>query len=403
MADQTRDQVNLLSLLAFLSHWRRFILTAAFSVAIITAVISLIVPPIYKSTAVVRNQQTQEMGIGTLISGKLGGLGGLGALAGMSQIFGEKPEEVAVAILQSRWMSERVISKFDLRTVYKIKKAPIEDVIKELHANTTFTVDDGANNISIVVEDKSAQRAREMADYYVEQLDLRNQELRSQKARQERDFVGQRLSDEQLRLRQKEDSLFQFQTETGVLDIEEQVKATIQTAAAMAAERLKTKAELELCEKIYGPAGSETGFAKIRLASIDSTIQSLIRSDEMAEKDFLIPMQSIPEEGRTYLRLMRDIEIQQMLVGFILQQYEQSKIEEQRNTPTIVRVDPPYEATKRSWPKRSVMVLMAFTITFIFSSMIAKLIDYFTKASRDPMHAQHGNVAAIRQAWSKKH
>ncbi|MBI5059274.1 hypothetical protein HZB60_05775 [candidate division KSB1 bacterium] len=135
MPDQIKYQVNLLDFLAFLLRWRKLILTASFGVALVVAVITFIVPQRYRVIAVVRSQESEEQGIGSLVASKLGALAGLaGNVAG----FGDSYGEVALSILRSRWMSERVIEKFDLQHVYKIESGPIEDVIKALAANTNF-------------------------------------------------------------------------------------------------------------------------------------------------------------------------------------------------------------------------------------------------------------------------
>jgi tyrosine-protein kinase Etk/Wzc len=400
MADQTRDQVNFLKIFAFLLQWRRFILTAAFTVAIVVAIISFVVTPRFSSVAVVRMQSSPGTGIGSLIASKLGGLG---ALAGMSSALGaESPEEVALAILRSRWMSERAIDAFDLRAVYKMKKDPIEDVIKMLQKRAAFDVDEHSNAVIVTVNDQSAKRAKEMADFFVQNLDDRNQELRSQTARREKEFTGMRLDEERGRLTSYEDSLFKFQLATGVLDIEEQVKATVQAAATVEAERLAARTKLEMNKRIFGSLSPETQYSQLQLSSIDSSIQTLIRAREKGDQDFMISLKDIPQKGITFLRLKRDIEIQQLLVAYLLQQHEQAKIEELRNTPTLLRLDPPTEGTKKTWPKRGMMTVIAFAAAFVFSTAIAYLMDFFTKASRDMNHPQHTHIQAIRQAWSRK-
>ena len=225
MPDQSKYQVNLLDFLAFLLRWRKLILTASFGVAIVVAVITLVVPQRYRTVAVVRSQESEDQGIGSLDASKLGALAGLAGNLGGG---GDMPSEVALSILRSRWMSERVIAQFDLRKVYKIKKAPIEDVIKRLAARTYFEIDDESSNIAIIVDDDSPTRAKAMSDYFIEQLDMRNRELRSTSAATERAFLGQRLDDERSRLTALEDSMYRFQLRTGVLNIAAQTRATFE-------------------------------------------------------------------------------------------------------------------------------------------------------------------------------
>jgi uncharacterized protein involved in exopolysaccharide biosynthesis len=400
MTDKSPYQINLLDVLAFLVRWRKLILTAVFSVAIVVAVISYVVTPKYRSIAIIRAQEVNSQGLGSLIASKLGAIGGLASFA---QSMSGVSENTFVAILKSRWMSENAINAFDLRKRYKIPaKAPIEAVIKALNAHTDFQLDQTTMNVVIYCEDESPKQAKEMVDFFISQLDKRNQDLRAGRAAQEKEFIGQRLDAERNKLRILEDSLYRFQVSTGVLDVKEQVRATMSAVSALQAERLATQSELDMKNQILGPSNPESEYIKMRLSSIDGTLKSLIRKREgTAENDFLLHLEDTPAEGMTYLRLARDLEIQQLLVGYLLQQFEQAKIDELRNTATILRVDPPTQPETKIWPRRGLMVLLAGFGTFIFSAAAAMIIDFFRKASADPNHPQHEAVLNLRQSWKK--
>lgn len=398
MPDDSRHQVNLLDFFAFLLRWRTFLVTVALAVSILVGVTVFLLPPRYRSTAIIRSQESNEQGIGSLIASKLGALGGL---ANFATSLSEVPEEMYISILESRWLSERVIDEFNLRSVYKMKHAKIEDVIKTLLTNTRFDLDELSGNLIIWAEDNDPKRARAMAVFYVDQLDARNRELRSVAATREREFVEQRLTEERSRLTAYEDSLYSFQIATGVLNVEEQVKATIQVTAALEAQRLATQSEVEMTRTILGEANPETQYAKYKLASIDSTIQALVHSTNGGGDNFLLGLEEVPMHGMTYVRLMRDIEIQQLLVGYLLQQYEQARITELRNTPTLTRIDPPAEPTKRVWPHRGLLVVIAFLGSSVFAIAIAMLIEMFTNATKDPTHPQHAHVRNIMISWKR--
>ena len=399
MPDDTRHQVNLLDFFAFLLRWRRFIIASVLSVSIAVVVIVLLLPSRYRSTAIVRAQESGGHSIGSLIASKLGSLGGL---ANLAPSLGEVPEEMYLTILKSRLMSDRVIEHFDLRSVYKIQDTHPEEVVKVLLARTNFELDELSSDITIEVEDRDPKRAREMTEFYVDQLDRRNQELKSLAAHKEREFIGQRLDEERSRLAMLEDSMYRFQVATGVLNVEEQVKATIQAAAVLEAQKIAAETEHEMNFQILGPANPETQFSLLKVASIDSSLQSLMHSNDARTNAFLLGIAEVPSAGLTYLRIMRDIEIQQLLVGYLLQQHEQARIAELRNTPTLMRIDPPVEATRRIWPRRGLMVGIAFFATFIFSSAIALLFEMVTKASLDISHPQHQHLANLRRSWKAK-
>jgi tyrosine-protein kinase Etk/Wzc len=257
-------------------------------------------------------------------------------------------------------------------------------------------------SIEISAEDTDPNRAKDMVDYYIDQLDLRNQSLKSAAARREKDFVGERLGEERARLTSIEDSLYRFQLATGVLNVEEQVKATIQAAAAVEAKRLEAQTELQINTQVLGPSNPTTNLTRIRLGSIDSTLQNLVRKKGNHDaSDFLIRLQDTPEQGLTYLRLMRDIEVQQLLVAYLLQQFEQAKVDELRNTPTIMRIDPPVLPTFRIWPRRSVLVGIATFAAMILAAVVCSCFEFYKKVLRDTSHPQHPHLQNLRHSLSK--
>ncbi len=394
----TRHQVNLLDFLAFLLRWRRFLLTATLSVSVVVAIISFVLPPRFRSTAIIRPQESSgQGGIGALIASKLGNLGGLASLA---PSLGEVPGEVLVAILKSRWMSDRVIEQFKLREVYEMEDSKQEEVVKALLALTDFDLDDISGNVVVRVDDKDPKRAKLMTDFYVDELDVKNQDLRSTAARREREFTGMRLDAEKIRLSQLEDSMSAFQEATGILNLEEQVRASVQAYSTIEASRLAVKSELDIKQQVLGYGHPESNYLRLQLASIDSSKQVLLRSHKGGSADFLIALDDVPTEGLTYLRLLRDIETQQLLVAYLLQQFEQSKVDELRNTPTVIRLDPPIEATQRIWPRRGLMVGIAFACTLMFAVAIALFLEMLNRAASEPGHPQHGPLLRVREAWA---
>ena len=60
----------------------------------------------------------------------------------------------------------------------------------------------------------------------------------------------------------------------------------------------------------------------------------------------------------TFIRLQRDIEIQGKILTFVLPIYEQAKIEEKRETPTVLILDNPTIADRKTKPKRLTMVII---------------------------------------------
>jgi uncharacterized protein involved in exopolysaccharide biosynthesis len=396
MSDNRSHEVNLLDLIAFVLRWRTFLFTIMVVVCVAVGIVSMFLTPMYRSEAVIRASEKSSEGLGGLLASKLSGLGGIGFAPAM----GELPGEVLVSVLRSRWMAERAIKELSLREAYRMPKAPIDDVIAVFKQRSHFELEPRAQTVLVYADDADPSRAQAMTEFLVNTLDARNSELKSAAARREREFIGQRLEEAKQTLVLLEDSLSRFQMETGVLDLEEQVKATIGAAATLEAQRLALQSEWEMSQQLLAPGNPELVGIRLRLASLDSSLQQLVVRKREADRDFdfLIRLKDTPAQGLAYLRLMRDIEIQQTLVALFIQKYETAKIDEQRNTPTVLRLDPPSAATKRVWPRRGLMVGVAALAALVFGTAAALIIEFFRRAASDPSHPQYGHVMRVRES-----
>ena len=91
----------------------------------------------------------------------------------------------------------------------------------------------------------------------------------------------------------------------------------------------------------------------------------------------LFPVLSeLPALGLQLQRLSRERGIQNTLFTFLTQQFEEAKIQEAKNTPTIQVLDIAKTPIKRYKPKRTLIVIGVFTISLLFSILIVSFIHY---------------------------
>ncbi|GAJ22508.1 unnamed protein product, partial [marine sediment metagenome] len=74
---------------------------------------------------------------------------------------------------------------------------------------------------------------------------------------------------------------------------------------------------------------------------------------------FSIPFAKLPELSLEYVRLLRDAKVQEAIYELLTQQYEQAKIMEVKDTPTVQILDRASPPEKKTSPKRSRIVIMA--------------------------------------------
>lgn len=391
MDKESKGTLNILDIFAFLIEWRRVWIPATLVCAFALGIYAFTAKEKYRTVVIVKGVDAQSGGLGSLLASKLAGLGNI---AGFTSSLGEVRGDYYLLILRGRSLSEKVIEEFDLRTVWKMQGLPLEDVIDKLAGTTYFKYMPATNTVNIQVDDPDPNRAKEMCEFYFRELDLRNQEYESHRARKEREFSEARLAEARATLYALEDSMAAFQRQSGIFNLEEQAKATVQAMAAIQAERFMARAEYEMKAKLFESDNPELLMAWLRLAGIDSTLSSLSGDSRDVENDFLLQFDRATEDGKTYLRFYRDIEINSILVALLTQQYEQARLAEARNTPTLAIVEPAAVGTKRVWPKRGQIVALGGAIGFIVSLLAVGLISLKRNLS-SPDHPNHQSYTRL--------
>jgi uncharacterized protein involved in exopolysaccharide biosynthesis len=101
--------------------------------------------------------------------------------------------DMYVGILRSRSVADALVERFDLHTVYKVKK-DISAVRQILKSRTSIKVGD-EGIVQITVEDRDPCRAATLADAYVEELDRQNKRLFAGQAASKKVFLENRLKE----------------------------------------------------------------------------------------------------------------------------------------------------------------------------------------------------------------
>jgi hypothetical protein len=190
----------------------------------------------------------QGQGIAMLASivGKMGGA--LGSLGG--DLLGMKTSgDLFATVLTSRTVQDDLVNKFDLRRIYRAKRWI--DARKELTSRTDISIDHKSGVLTIRVEDHDPQRARAIAQEYVDQLNNVVTQLNTSSAHREREFLEGRLQQVKIELESAEKEFSQFASSNATIDIKEQGKAMVEAAAALEGELIATETELQGLRQVY--------------------------------------------------------------------------------------------------------------------------------------------------------
>jgi len=365
MRDKTAERWRLL--------WeeRRFLRKALLYGMLFGVAVAFLIPKHYKSTTQLMPPDSSDSPgmamIGALAAGGGGGAGGgltsgLGALAG--DILGLKNTgEEFVGILRSRTVQDRLVARFNLQDVYSTKYE--EDACRELSDNTGVSEDRKSGIITIEVSDRDPQRATAIAQGYVDELNRLAAEVSTSSAHRERVFLEGRLQEVRRDLNKASVDFSEFASKNTAIDIEEQGKAMVEAAAGLQGELIASQSELKGLEQIYAPSNVRIRSVKSRIAELQAQLDKL-GGPSNGIPDKSVPgappayptIRQLPVLGVRYFDLFREAKIQEAVYEALTQQYEMSKVQEAKETPTVKVLDAASLPQTKSFPPRILIIMM---------------------------------------------
>ena len=360
--------VTFVDVVHIISKWRKVIVYNFLVFSLVAAAISFILPKWYTSTAVLLPpQEKQSLGAGFM--SMLTELPiNLPSLPGMVT-----PTDVYLAILRSRNVNENVIRKLDLKR--RFKTSTMADALATLK-NRTFFDKTEENLLVIKATDKSPQMAKKMASVFVEELDRVNREKRVSTAHYTRIFLEERLKEADRDLKKAALRLRDFQEKHRAISIEEQTKAEIEMAANLQAEIAMQEVQLNVLLKSLKPTHSKVIQAKNRLIELQKQLRKIEEGIHLERDSYVIPFNKLPDLTMQYMFLYKDVEVQKAVFKVLTQQYEQAKIEEKSNTPTLQILDQPEIPEKKSKPQRRLIVILSALLSFFVSGVYIYYREY---------------------------
>lgn len=360
--------------------FRRRVLVAAIlfiSLAGTFGVSTLVLPKMYESTATLLPQLDSKEGGGLAALLTATGAGGMAQNLGASlPNMPTTPTDVFVAILKSRVMADEVIAKFGLMALYD--ERTMHDTRAELAERVRIAVSK-EKVIKVTVEDTNPQRAADIAAHFVAGLDRLNRTLNVSKAGQNRAFLERRLNETMETMAKAEEALRDFQAKNKAVAVEAQSKAMIEAAAMIQGQITAQEVQLQVMEGYLSPDNPD-------LSRVRSSIEELRKQLGLMESGKgakgapvggrLHPaMITVPDLALQYGRLLRELKVQETLYALLTSQYEQAKITEARDTPTVQVLDPPVPADKQSKPRPVLYTALAGLAGLCLATILAYALE----------------------------
>jgi len=378
--DAQDDEISLLDLLIVLAERKRLILGVTAIFAILAIVVSLILPLRYTATVTLLPPQ-QSSSMGAALASQLGNLGGLGALAGGSLGL-KNPNDMFVAMFKSRTVEDAMVQHFGLMQEYRAKYPSDARKAFEKRATVDGSGKDGMIHIS--VEDRDPRRAADLANGYIDQFRIQSQHLAIGEASQRRLFFEQQLEQAKDNLANAEEAMKLTEQKTGVIQLDSQARALIESAASLRAEVAAKEVQLQGMRTYATGENSQVVQAQQELESMRAQLAKLGGSEDSASGGLIVPKGRVPEASLEYVRKLRDVKYNETIFEIIAHQFEAAKLDEARQGALIQVVDAAVSPERKSGPKRSLIVIGLTGIGFFCSVLYVLLRASLQRMTSDP-------------------
>lgn len=374
----------------------------------LAVVASLILPPRYTATAQLLppSDENDVFGLSAVLGGGLSsGLSKLrSGLAGVAT-----PSDIMRAILSSRSVMERVAERCSISFHYRIRRPSLEKAVLQLREMTRISVgDDGVVRIS--VEAKSRTLAADIANTYVAELDSFLRYSNISRGRNLRIFVGHRLAQAESSLWAARETLKRFQQAHGVAAVDDETRVAIDAYARLKSQLIAREAELEAARSVTSDANPYTLTLIQEVAGLRDELSKIERGGSSGGFGigFGVSLDKLPAVAAEFAKLFLSLRVQEESYATLYQQYEYARILEARDTPILTVLDYAVPPERRSFPKRTIIVVSVLVFSLLMGIVVAFIGEYFASlkttqpAAYEDWNAVRSQLASISQSLRRR-
>ncbi len=371
------DEISLLDLGVVIAENLRLLVLGPLAVGLAALGFSFSIAPTFTAKTTFLPPQQQQSSAAAALS-QLGALSGLAASAAGIK----NPSDQYVALLKSSAVADRLIDRFKLMDLYEAKFR--EDVRKTLAGSTRVAAGkDGM--LTIEVDDKSPQRAADIANAYLVELRTLMGTLALTEAQQRRVFFARQLEQTKARLTAAEIALGGIGVGANVLKADP--KAAVESVARLQAQVTVQEVKLAAMRGYLTEAAPEFKQAQLALAALRAQLQKSAAGAEPASA------------AGGYIEKYRDFKYQETLFELFSRQFELAKVDEAREGALIQVVDKATPPERKAKPAKAMIAIIATLVAGFVLLLWVFLRKMITNTNSRPEDA--GKLAAIRAGFRR--
>jgi uncharacterized protein involved in exopolysaccharide biosynthesis len=248
---------------------------------------------------------------------------------------------VVMAILHSSSLGERTVERLDLARAWHLTQA-------QAQARVTGGVMVGSerktNLVTLSYIDHSPETARNVVAALAELATTMSTELWSARNRQHRQTLERDLAEIDGRLAAAENALQEFRERNHVVDLPEQIRATVEEGAALERLRIGKSIDVRIAGGFGAPDSVEVRKGSIERAAAERALKTLRAGTGSAP---LLPLDQLPRLEIEHARLKRAVDEQAARRDLLSLKVSQLVAAEARPGGVAQVIDPPLLPTGR--------------------------------------------------------
>jgi tyrosine-protein kinase Etk/Wzc len=316
------------------------------------------------------------------------GSGSLAAAAGMGLGL-KNPNDIYIGLLNSRPIADAIIHQFDLAKLYRARDMT---AARKKLADVTLIVSEKNGFIAVSVTDRDRRRAAGMANAYTNELRLLTKTLAVTEASQRRLFYEDQLKQAKDALLTAELSFQQIQQNKGLVELDAQAKAMIESLAMLRAQVAAREVEVQALRSYSTERNPDLALAERQLSSLKEEAAQLEQRSH-SPGSAVLGLGDVPGAGMEYLRAEHELKYRQTMFDLLLKQYDAAKLDESKDAAIIQVVEPAIEPDRKSSPQRALIVFL-FAAAGFLAGAVPVLFSWWKRTVQSDPHIakQIGNL-----------
>lgn len=261
------------------------------------------------------------------------------------------PAQIFIDIATSYNFKREFIEKYDLMPVFNAKN--IDDAVDDMDGR--FILEPlPSGSFILKVRDTDKERAKDLANKYIDFLNYKANLTLNAKGRELRRFLEKRLSEVEDSLKLLQDSITAFEKRENILvPAAEDVMGP--AVGQLVAKIVEKEVQLNTLRSVFSDNIPDVKIVRNELNALMENLRSMF--------------ETLPYNIRKAYEYRTRLTILSTVYATLYQEYEKAKLIEKKDNPFLQPASEPLGKEKKVWPKRvipTILTLSIMTLSFLF-------------------------------------